>query len=171
MTIFTTNRDNFILKSFLNTFSNKPYYLFLATALVIAVICTVRSDMDSLDIHLHDTYFVVAYTHIAMAAAFGLTIFWLIYYWLYNAMYSKIVAWLHILVTCIAFILFFVPVQNEPVTGAPRRYYDYTAWESFRSYEGLDGFISVIVILAFFAQLLFLLNILLGLIRIISRRT
>jgi cytochrome c oxidase subunit 1 len=40
----------------------------------------------------------------------------------------------------------------------PRRYYDYSNWESFKQFAELNKFISVVVIIVFFTQLLFVFN-------------
>ena len=40
----------------------------------------------------------------------------------------------------------------------PRRYYDFGAWESFKQFVSLNEFISIVVIIVFFGQLLFVVN-------------
>ena len=40
----------------------------------------------------------------------------------------------------------------------PRRYYDYSAWESFKQFNDLNKVISVAAIVVFFGQLLFVVN-------------
>jgi cytochrome c oxidase subunit 1 len=40
----------------------------------------------------------------------------------------------------------------------PRRDYDYSAWSSFKQFGPLNHFISVVVIIVFFTQLLFVFN-------------
>jgi cytochrome c oxidase subunit 1 len=49
-------------------------------------------------------------------------------------------------------------MHYEGVAGMPRRYYDFSAWQSFNSFQGLNAFISVVTIIVFFAQLLFVVN-------------
>jgi cytochrome c oxidase subunit 1 len=40
----------------------------------------------------------------------------------------------------------------------PRRYYDYTNWESFKMFSGLNVFITIVAVIVFAVQLLFLFN-------------
>jgi cytochrome c oxidase subunit 1 len=40
----------------------------------------------------------------------------------------------------------------------PRRYYDYTNWESFKMFVGINQFITIVAIIVFAVQLLFLLT-------------
>jgi cytochrome c oxidase subunit 1 len=40
----------------------------------------------------------------------------------------------------------------------PRRYYNYDAWYTFKPFEGLNTFITVVAIVVFVTQLLFLFN-------------
>jgi cytochrome c oxidase subunit 1 len=40
----------------------------------------------------------------------------------------------------------------------PRRYYDFSAWESFRHFGEINTFISIVSVIVFFAQLVFVVN-------------
>ena len=54
--------------------------------------------------------------------------------------------------------MIFWPMHYEGVSGMPRRYYDYSAWESFKQFSVLNSTISVVVVLLFFVQIVFVLN-------------
>ena len=49
-------------------------------------------------------------------------------------------------------------MHYEGLAGMPRRYYDYTGWESFKMFAGLNQFISFIAMCVFATQLLFVFN-------------
>jgi cytochrome c oxidase subunit 1 len=49
-------------------------------------------------------------------------------------------------------------MHYEGLAGMPRRYYDYSIWESFKQFSDLNKFISIVVFITFFTQLLFLIN-------------
>ena len=49
-------------------------------------------------------------------------------------------------------------MHYEGLAGMPRRYYDYSNWESFKMFNGLNEFISIVAIIVFFVQFLFIFN-------------
>src|SRR4051812_13467941 len=116
---------------------------------------------STLDIHLHDTYFVVAHFHIVMGVAGFFGMFAGIYHW-YPKMYGRYLnsnlGYIHFWLTIIGAYLIFWPMHYEGLAGMPRRYYDYTNWESFKMFAGLNLFISIVAIIVFAVQLLFLFN-------------
>src|SRR6201996_530562 len=116
---------------------------------------------SALDIHLHDTYFVVAHFHIVMGVSAFFGMFAGTYHWfpkMYGRFMNATLGYIHFFVTFIGAYLIFWPMHYEGIAGMPRRYYDYSAWESFKQFQSLNGFISIIAIVVFFAQLLFVMN-------------
>ncbi len=116
---------------------------------------------SSLDIHLHDTYFVVAHFHIVMGVASMFGMFAGIYHWfpkMYGKYLNNTLGYIHFWVTIIGAYLIFWPMHYEGLAGMPRRYYDFSNWESFKMFGGLNEFISVVALIVFATQLLFILN-------------
>jgi len=116
---------------------------------------------SALDIHLHDTYFVVAHFHIVMGVASFFGMFAGVYHWfpkMYGRYLNNTLAYIHFWVTIIGAYLIFWPMHYEGLAGMPRRYYDFSGWESFKMFAGLNEFISVVAMIVFAAQLLFILN-------------
>lgn len=116
---------------------------------------------SALDIHLHDTYFIVAHFHIVMGIAGFFGMFAGIYHWfpkMYGRYLNNTLAYIHFWVTIIGAYLIFWPMHYEGLAGMPRRYYDFSNWESFKMFGGLNQFISFVSILVFAAQLLFVFN-------------
>jgi len=116
---------------------------------------------SALDIHLHDTYFVVAHFHIVMGVASMFGMFAGIYHW-FPKMYGKYLnnnlGYMHFWLTMIGAYLIFWPMHYEGLAGMPRRYYDYSVWESFKQFTELNRFISTVAMIVFAVQLLFLFN-------------
>ena len=52
--------------------------------------------------------------------------------------------------------LIFWPMHYEGLAGMPRRYYDYSVWESFKQFAELNRFISTVAMIVFAVQLMFL---------------
>ncbi|RFM30377.1 cytochrome c oxidase subunit I [Deminuibacter soli] len=116
---------------------------------------------SALDIHLHDTYFVIAHFHIVMGVASMFGMFAGVYHWfpkMYGRYMNHTLAYTHFWLTLIGAYLIFWPMHYEGLAGMPRRYYDYGNWESFKQFLELNRFISTVVIIVFCVQLLFLFN-------------
>jgi len=116
---------------------------------------------SALDIHLHDTYFIVAHFHIVMGVAGFFGMFAGLYHWfpkMFGRFLNNTLAYIHFWVTIIGAYLIFWPMHYEGLAGMPRRYYDFSLWESFKMFGGLNEFISFISMIVFAAQLLFVFN-------------
>ena len=116
---------------------------------------------SSLDIHLHDTYFIIAHFHIVMGVAGFFGMFAGVYQWfpkMYGRFLNNTLGYIHFWVTLIGAYLIFWPMHYEGLAGMPRRYYDFSGWESFKMFGGLNEFISFVSIIVFAAQLLFVVN-------------
>jgi cytochrome c oxidase subunit 1 len=121
---------------------------------------------SALDINIHDTYFVVAHFHVVMgmSAVFGL--FAGVYHWfpkMYGRMMNSRLGYIHFWTTIISVYGVFFPMHFVGLTGAPRRYYDYTVYSMFdqNQYEIIVDLNVVITIFAFIAgiaQVIFLFN-------------
>lgn len=116
---------------------------------------------SALDIHLHDTYFVIAHFHIVMGVASFFGMYAGVYHWfpkMYGRYLNNTMAYIHFWITIVGAYLIFWPMHYQGLAGMPRRYYDFSNWESFKHYGGLNEFISVVAMVVFAAQLLFVFN-------------
>lgn len=116
---------------------------------------------STLDIHLHDTYFVIAHFHIVMGVAGFFGMFAGIYHWfpkMFGRYMNNTMAYLHFWVTLVGSYLIFWPMHYEGLAGMPRRYLDYSNWESFNQFAGLNKFISTVAMVVFAVQLMFIFN-------------
>lgn len=116
---------------------------------------------SALDLHLHDTYFVIAHFHIVMGVASFFGMFAGVYHWfpkMFGRYLNTTMAYIHFWVTIIGAYLIFWPMHYEGLAGMPRRYYDYASWTSFNQFGGLNEFISFVALVVFAVQLLFVFN-------------
>jgi cytochrome c oxidase subunit 1 len=121
---------------------------------------------SALDIMMHDTYFVVAHFHIVMgmSAVFGM--FGGVYHWfpkMFGRMMNTRLGYAHFWVTLIGAYGVFFPMHFVGLAGAPRRYYDYSAYTEFdnHSFElmvDLNQIITTFAIIAALGQVIFLFN-------------
>jgi cytochrome c oxidase subunit 1 len=115
----------------------------------------------SLDINLHDTYFVVAHFHLVMgsAAIFGMLAG--VYHWfpkMFGRMMNPKLAYLHFWVTFICAYLVFFPLHFLGLDGVPRRYYAFTEFEFMNKWLTVNVFVTWSAIIAALAQVAFLFN-------------
>lgn len=116
---------------------------------------------SALDIHLHDTYFVIAHFHIVMGVASMFGMFAGVYHWypkMYGRYMNNTLAYIHFWITLMGAYLIFWPMHYEGLAGMPRRYYDYSIWESFKMFGGLNRMISTVALIVYATQFLFLFN-------------
>ncbi len=116
---------------------------------------------SALDIHLHDTYFIVAHFHIVMGVAGMFGMFTGIYHWypkMFGRYLNNTLSYIHFWVTFVGAYLIFWPMHYEGLAGMPRRYYDFTNWESFKMFQGVNVFISIVSMVVFAVQILFIFN-------------
>ena len=84
--------------------------------------------MLAVDVHLHDTYFVVAHFHYVMFGGTVIAFLGGLHYWwpkMFGRMYSEKAASLAFWLICIGFNITFLSQFVMGSRGMPRRYYDY----------------------------------------------
>jgi cytochrome c oxidase subunit 1 len=116
---------------------------------------------STIDIHLHDTMFVVAHFHIVMGVASMFGMFAGIYHWfpkMFGRYLNNTLGYIHFWVTIIGAYLIFWPMHYEGLAGMPRRYLDKSSWVSFSQFGELDKMITVVSIIVFAMQLMFVFN-------------
>lgn len=116
---------------------------------------------STIDIHLHDTMFVVAHFHIVMGVAAFFGMFAGVYHWfpkMFGRYLNTTLGFIHFWVTIIGAYLIFWPMHYEGLAGMPRRYLDKKGWVSFNQFGDLDKMITIVSIIVFAVQLLFVFN-------------
>jgi cytochrome c oxidase subunit 1 len=116
---------------------------------------------SALDIHLHDTYFVIAHFHIVMGVASFFGMFAGVYHWypkMFGRYLNNTLGYIHFWGTLVCSYLIFWPMHYEGLAGMPRRYYDFSQWQTFKQFGDLNQFITIISIISFALQLLFVFN-------------
>ena len=116
---------------------------------------------STLDINVHDTYFVIAHFHIVMglSAIFGM--FAGVYHWfpkMFLRMMNKKLGYLHFWTTFVCAYGVFFPMHFLGLAGVPRRYYTNSAFPMFDNLVDINEIVTVFAILAALAQVIFLFN-------------
>ncbi len=121
----------------------------------------------SLDLYLHDTYFVIAHFHLIMGVAAIFGMFAGAYFW-FPKMFGKFLneglGKVHFWLTFVGVYGIFMPMHFLGLAGHPRRYFDSTAVTFLQKLQPVHVFITVFAIITISAQLLFLYNVIWSLI-------
>ncbi|HEU4472900.1 MAG TPA: cbb3-type cytochrome c oxidase subunit I [Flavisolibacter sp.] len=116
---------------------------------------------STIDIHVHDTYFVVAHFHLVMGVSAFFGMFAGVYHW-YPKMFghhlNNTLGYIHFWVTFIGGYLIIWPMHYMGLAGVPRRYADFTIWTSFNHFVDLQRMITIVTIVVFAVSLLFVFN-------------
>ncbi len=116
---------------------------------------------STIDIHLHDTMFVVAHFHIVMGVASFFGMFAGVYHWfpkMFGRYLNNTLGYIHFWVTITGAYLIFWPMHYQGLAGIPRRYLDKRGWASFNDFPELDKMITIVSIIVFAVQLMFVFN-------------
>jgi len=120
----------------------------------------------SVDLPLHDTYFVVAHFHLIMGVAAIFGIFSATYFWfpkMFGKMMNESVGKLHFWLTFAGVYCIFMPMHFLGIAGHMRRYSDLSGVPFLKGLLGVQYFISIAAFITIGAQLIFLVNFIAGL--------
>ena len=116
---------------------------------------------STIDIHLHDTVFIVAHFHIVMGVSAFFGMFAGVYHWfpkMFGRYLNNTLGYIHFWVTIIGAYMIFWPMHYEGMAGVPRRYLDRSIWTSFNQFGELNKMITIVSIVVFAVQLMFVFN-------------
>jgi cytochrome c oxidase subunit I len=115
----------------------------------------------SIDLYLHDTYFVVAHFHLIMGVAAIFGIFAATYFWfpkMFGRMLNETIGKVHFWFTFIGVYSIFMPMHFLGLAGHPRRYADTTGVNFLGPLHSVHYFITIAAMVTITAQLIFLFN-------------
>ncbi|MEE9132188.1 MAG: cbb3-type cytochrome c oxidase subunit I [Gemmatimonadota bacterium] len=116
---------------------------------------------NSVDIFIHDTYFIVAHIHYVLFGGSLFAIFAAIYFWfpkMFGRMMNETWGKIHFALTFVLYNLVFFPMHVLGMGGHMRRIYDPTQYDFLQRFQGTNTFISISAFLLFTAQFVFLIN-------------
>jgi len=117
--------------------------------------------MASADIHLHDTYYVIAHFHYVVAPGTIFALFAGIYHWFPKATgrrMSERLGKIHFFLSLIFINGVFMPMFIQGIAGVSRRLYDMSQYQHAAPTQPLHVFISISAWLLGLAQIPFIIN-------------
>jgi cytochrome c oxidase subunit 1 len=116
----------------------------------------------SLDLPMHDTYFVPAHFHLVMGVASIFGMFAATYFWfpkMFGRYMNEKLGKIHFWITFVGVYCIFVPMHTMGIVGMPRRFAQFTEYEFLSSLHPLVVFVSISAIITVTVQLLFYFNV------------
>jgi cytochrome c oxidase subunit 1 len=115
----------------------------------------------SIDLYMHDTYFVVAHFHLIMGVAAIFGIFAASYFWfpkMFGRMLNEGMGKIHFWFTFAGVYAIFMPMHFLGLAGHPRRYADTTGVNYLAPLNEIHLFITIAALVTIAAQILFVIN-------------
>ena len=141
--------------------------MLLLTGLLLVLASFIMTQERTVDIHLHDTYYVIAQGHVFIFLAFIVWVLWFLYLLTRKLLYSKTLTWIHVIITLLTllFLLFLLNFGGDTFNPTPRRYLDASNWTTFNRYEQGMQWIAYTLLALFLAQIIFIVNLIVGIIK------
>src|SRR5687767_13523144 len=117
---------------------------------------------SSLDLAMHDSYFVTAHFHLVMGVASIFGMFAATYFWfpkMFGRMMSERLGRIHFWLTFIGVYAIFVPFHTMGIRGMPRRFSSFAEYEFLRNVDPLVLLVSIAAIITIAVQFLFYFNV------------
>jgi heme/copper-type cytochrome/quinol oxidase subunit 1 len=115
----------------------------------------------AVDVHIHDTYFIVAHIHYVLFGGTMFGVFGSLYYWypkMFGRMMNETLGKIHFVLTFIFFNGTFFTMHILGITGFPRRIANYLDYATYHQYQGMNQLISVCAFGLGLSQIPFVIN-------------
>ncbi|MEO8434626.1 MAG: cbb3-type cytochrome c oxidase subunit I, partial [Pyrinomonadaceae bacterium] len=115
----------------------------------------------SLDLPMHDTYFVTAHFHLVMGVASIFGMFAATYFWfpkMFGRFMNEGLGKFHFWITFVGVYTIFVPMHMMGIVGMPRRYAQFTEYEFLTTLHPLVLLVSIAAIVTVAVQFVFFFN-------------
>jgi heme/copper-type cytochrome/quinol oxidase subunit 1 len=115
----------------------------------------------AIDVHIHDTYFIVAHIHYVLFGGSMFGIFAAITFWypkMFGRLMSERLGKIHFWITFIGFNCTFFAMHILGMRGMPRRVSSFSAYNGFNDMQPMNLFISISAFIMGLGQLLFVIN-------------
>ena len=146
----------------------RPYNLLLVIGLLLVLLSLfVLNTTNTIDIHFHDTYFVLAYAHVFWLFGFIFLFLWTLYTLTKNVLFSKTLTWIHVIITVLTLIILALTfkLDNTVLISNSPTYNDANNWDSFVTYSRFHRTMTIVTIILLIGQTTFVINVFAGLLK------
>jgi cytochrome c oxidase subunit 1 len=115
----------------------------------------------SLDLPMHDTYFVLAHFHLVMGVAAIFGMFAGVYFWfpkMFGRMMNETLGKIHFFITFVGVYMIFVPMHTMGIIGMPRRYAQFSEYAFLVKAHPLVLLVTIAAIVTAITQIIFVVN-------------
>ena len=115
----------------------------------------------TLDLAMHDTYFVLAHFHLVMGVAAIFGMFAGMYFWfpkMFGRMMNETLGKIHFWITFVGVYAIFVPMHSMGMVGMPRRYSSFDEYNFLSSTPPLVKLVTIAAIITAITQIIFFVN-------------
>lgn len=144
-----------------------PYHLLPLAAIPFLVIFFVWNDV-TMDLHFHDTYFVIPARLLTLVPVAYLLIIWIVYLATRKVLFSQKLIWIHVIfaivLPCFIFAFPYLIHTNLFTGDRPRRYYDFNEFNYYPFRSALPSYLfRIFFLVLLLGQLIYPVNFFLGL--------
>lgn len=150
-----------IIKKFIRFTPDVLFTIGLFSCFILIFVQQIFYGNSALDIHLHDTYFVIRNAYLFFFVALAFAVFAATYYQfhkIFKKQMNSTLGYLHFWGSFLGTSFILLPTQYVGLAGIPRRYYDHGDSSYLDAFANQITFVSVLTFLLVFAQLLFVFN-------------
>jgi cytochrome c oxidase subunit I len=115
----------------------------------------------AVDVHIHDTYFIVAHIHYVLFGGSIMGVFMAVYYWypkMFGRMMNEKIGVTHFILTFTLMNLVFFPMHMIGIHGMPRRVHDYSLYDMYAKFLPINRFMTMCAFSLGISQVLFVVN-------------
>jgi hypothetical protein len=152
-----TNKENNL------QLKQSPYNLLLYAALVLISTSFFIDQNKTADIHVHDTYFIIAQTQLYWLFACIIWVLWFLYLTTRKLLYSKSLTWTHVVITLftVVFLNFLLYFGNDLLYQPAKPFVD--SWKAYDANNRNKRLIEISVLVLVIGQITFIVNLVAGL--------
>ncbi len=116
---------------------------------------------QTVDIHIHDTYFVIARSHFFAVIGIFLLFIWMLYAITKRILWKKSLSAIHISLSSL-FLIFLATLPLWHHIPATKASLDETTWREFRNFQKTNNLIVLVILSFIIVQLFYLVNLFTG---------